>query len=62
MSTSVSKMFPLVEGAVLLLFLALAGLFAIINVVSLILAAKAVDQANARPAASCPSVHTCISP
>ena len=47
MSTSVSKMFPLVEGAVLLFFLALAGLFAIINVVSLILAATSVDQVNA---------------
>eukprot|EP00966_Prymnesium_polylepis_P186279 4318039-Prymnesium_polylepis.1 len=47
MSTSVSKMFPLVDGVVLLIFLGLAGLFALINVVSLILAATSVDQARA---------------
>ncbi|KAL1512255.1 hypothetical protein AB1Y20_005517 [Prymnesium parvum] len=51
MSTSVSKMFPLLDGLLLLiLFLLLAGVFAIINVVSLILAAKAVDQALFVPA------------
>ena len=50
MSTSVSKMFPLVGGATLLVMLALAGIFALINVVSLILAATAVDQGLFVPA------------
>ena len=50
MSTSVSKMFPLVGGATLLGMLALAGIFALINVVSLILAATAVDQGLFVPA------------
>ena len=50
MSTSISKMFPRVGGGVLLGLLAGAGLFALINVVSLILAATAVDQAIFVPA------------
>jgi len=55
LSTSVSKMFPRVPlsgstlGAALVLY-ALAGFFALVNVVSLILAATAVDQALFVPA------------
>ena len=42
--------FPLVGGMVLICFLLLAGVFALINVISLILAATAVDQALFVPA------------
>ena len=50
-STSVSKMFPLVGGMTLILFFVIAIFFAAINVVSLILAATTVDQGEARPEA-----------
>ena len=51
--TSVSKMFALAEPSVLAVLLVLAVFFAAINVVSLILAAKAVDQAMFVPMQTC---------
>ena len=51
--TSVSKMFALASPAVLAVLLVLAVFFAAINVVSLILAAKAVDQAIFVPMQTC---------
>ncbi|KAL1524780.1 hypothetical protein AB1Y20_019662 [Prymnesium parvum] len=52
-STSASKMFPLLGGFTLLLAFAVAGVAAIVNVVSLILAATAVDQAIFIPSTTC---------
>jgi hypothetical protein len=52
--TSVSKMFPLAPGlVVLVVFIVLAIFFALINVVSLVLAAKTCDQSIFVPAQTC---------
>ena len=56
-NASVSKMFPLVSGALLGASFALAILCAAVNVISLILAAKAVDQGIFIPCTTCSSAR-----
>jgi len=56
--TSASKMFALTSGAFLYTLIVIAVLFAVINVVSLILAATAVDQGIFVPMQTCATLVT----